>query len=202
MQLVCLGLLNGGHADLAVLVVSRAGSQGKTVLQQLDIQVAVGIAALGHVPDPNQIAAAGGVQVPVAVLGLNVNGGCGRELLLGKGGSLLTPLLDLAGGLGSVDGQVTGLQQTGLVHFGGNMEMGGVAVHEISDGDFLLGGLGIEIQLHLCGIVDKGLGRPFAAGICGGVVPGGAGGVIHSRSVVGAACQAAQCNAQGYQQSQ
>ena len=176
IELLCLCLVDGCHADVAVLIVGGAAGDGQTVLQDLNVQVAVGIGALGLVPDPDQVTVAGGIGFPGGGLRFDDDGGSGGQLLLGEGGSLLTVLLDLAGGLGGVDGQVAALQDAAGHHGGGHKEVGGITVDEHLDRDLFLGRGGVHVQFHLTGIVHNlacgrrcGLAGRGAGRLAGGV---------------------------------
>ena len=180
IQLLRFGLVNGLQADLAVAVVAGVAGDSQTLLQDLNVQVPVLFTVCGLIPDPAQITVTGGVSIPGCGIRLNNDRGCGGKLFLGKGGGLLAILLDLTGGLGGVYCQVTSLQHT-AGHYGRrNIEVGGVTVNKLLNGNLLLGSTGGRIQLNGSGVVhylcrwDRGGG--VGSGLLLALVAAGEGG--------------------------
>ncbi len=153
VELLQLSLLEGGRGSFAVAVVDRAAGDGQTVLDQLQIQAAVvgGVGVL--VPYPHGIAIAGGIRIPLIVVRLDHDLLGAGQLLFGKTGGFFAPLFDLTGRLGGVNTQITCLQHAVTADAGGNKEVGGVTVNVILDGDLLLQGGGVQIQLGLGHVV-------------------------------------------------
>ena len=182
IDLLCFCLLEclGGH--FAVALAHIAAGDGQTVLDQLQVQAAVIIGFSGLIPDPNQMTAAGGVHIPLGIVGFHNDGGGILQSFLGEGGGLLAPGLDLAGGLGGVDAEITGLQDTVFADVSGNIKVGGITVDIAAHGDFSLERTGIAVQLGLAHIVHDLQLRRF--GDLRGLAPL-------------AACKAADCQAQG-----
>ena len=150
---LCLG--NRRQTGSAVAIAAGVGSNGKAVLQNLNIQIAVLVGISRLVPNPNQISAAGGVCVPGSGVGLQNNGSCFFQSLLGEVGSGFAVLLDLTGGLRGVNGKEATLQDTALHHIAGDIEMYRIAVNIGLDGNFLLQRFRGHIQLGLRHIVHK-----------------------------------------------
>ena len=154
IELIGLCLVDGSHAGLAVAAGAGIVGDGQTVLQDLQVQVAVGIAVSGLIPNPDQVAVAGRVCIPGRSLRFNDDRGSLSQGILGEAGSCFAIFLDLAGGLRSVDGQETALQHAGGHDRMRNIEMHGISVNIGLDGDFLLGGVSGHIQHFLAGIID------------------------------------------------
>ena len=156
MQLVGFCLCDGSSTSGAVTVCRRVGGQSQTILQDFDVQIAVLGRLRSLVPDPNQVTRTGGVGIPGSVIRLDDDGGCGGQLLLGEVGSGLAVGLDLTGGLGGIDGQVTGLQNT-IGHDGGrHIEVGGITVDEGMNSGFHLNGIAVHIQSDGSSVVHAG----------------------------------------------
>ena len=153
LQILCL--VQGAHADAAILIVGGGGTDGQSFLQQLHIEVAVlGLTGI-PVPDPGQMAASGGVGFPVFVLGFQHDGFGSGQLCFGKLRGLFAVFFDLAGGFRGIHCQKSGLEHAIRHHIRGNVEVDRVAVHMGLDSSLGLAGDGAHVQLKGSGIVHR-----------------------------------------------
>ena len=170
VQLLRLGLRNGGQRVAAVAIAAGVGGNSQAVLQNFQIQIAVVSHVCGLVPDPNKVTAAGGVCVPLVGIGLQNDRTRLGKGFLGKLGSGLAVFLDFAGGLRGVDGQESCLQHAAGHHRLRHIEMNRVAVNEVFDRYFLLQRRRTHVQLYgssvvnnlnlrVCGCVGSAVGR-------------------------------------------
>ena len=74
VQLFRLCLIQRRHAEIAVAVVGGGVGDGQAFLEDLQIQAAVGVRIAVAIPDPDQIPIAGGIDVPLFVVGLDDDG--------------------------------------------------------------------------------------------------------------------------------
>ena len=153
VELAVSRLRHRRNAGIAIAIVGCGVRHGQSVLQQLNVEIAVIGGLIRLIPDPHQIPPAGGIQIPVVVVGFNHDGYRRGQLFLGKGRGLFAIFLNFAGAFGGVDSQVARLEHAAGHQRLRHGKVGSVAVHIGSHRDRLPQGCAGRAQMHGSGIV-------------------------------------------------
>ena len=150
-----LCLIDGIQADIAVAVIAGGIGLGQAVLQNFDIQVAVGLVFGWLIPYPDQISVPCGILVPIGGIGFENDGNGAFQLFSGESSGTLSVFFDFSGTFRGIDSQVACLENAVFNNCFRHMEVGGIPIHIGFYRDFLFGRLGGKIQGNFPGIVHR-----------------------------------------------